>query len=60
MYLVTTESTPIVRRPRATSYVKLYLGHYRNVLRVDVVAYYLFDIRNRLIDVVVLKETDSL
>ncbi len=60
MYLVTAESALIVRRPEATSYVKIYLGHYRNLLRVDVVAYYLFDVHDRLIDVAVLKETDSL
>ncbi|HKS23230.1 MAG TPA: hypothetical protein VJZ76_10560 [Thermoanaerobaculia bacterium] len=60
IYLVTAESPSIVRRPDVASYVKIYLGHYRNILRVDVVAYYLFDSRDQLVDVVVLKETDSL
>jgi hypothetical protein len=57
---VTRESERIVRNTKATSYLKIYLGYYRNPLRVDVVAYYLFDRRNRLIDVLVVKQTDSL
>jgi hypothetical protein len=58
--VVTDVSESAVRKPRASSYLKIYLGHYRTPVRVDVVAYYIFDSTDRLIDVVVMKEADSL
>ena len=56
---VTNWSDRLLRERGATSYLSVYLGHYRALTRVDVVAYYMFDDAQRLFDIVVIKEVDS-
>lgn len=64
-YRVTESSggrTPVlgypVEQPHA-GYIAAHIGTYQIVYRADVLAYYLFDKRDRLIDVVVQCEADA-
>ncbi len=47
-------------RVAGNSYIRVYMGRYKNIFRVDVSFCLGFDENNKLIDVCVFKETDSL
>ena len=56
---VTSWTDRFVRERGGASYLKVYLGHYRSVFRVDVIAYYIFDQSGRLKEIVIIKDADA-